>query len=138
MYRIIILITALSLALIAQPSLASESPKFAEEYSVSDSDKAIRDMASIVFFMEHYVVSNDKKLLKAFTKNEKLSQNVRTIAEAIVNIQHKPLYSDIEKLQAIFRSEKSNVSEQELAYIISNFRYKPSAKDKSTLKGIIK
>lgn len=137
MKRVLIFISILSFALMLSPVSAAESPKFTEEFSNADSDKALKNIAAILYHMEHYVVSNDKRMLKAMYKNEKLPTNIRTIAQAIVNIQHKPLYDDIEKLENIFRNENAKASEQELALIVSQFRFKPTSKDKRTLKLIL-
>ena len=138
MKSLIVLIAALSVAFFTQTSFSSESPKFIEEYSSIEASKAINEIATILLDMEHYVVKDEKRHLKAMSKNQELPENIRTIARAIVNIQHKPLYEDIPKLEKIFRDDNAKVVEQELAYMVSKFRYKPSSKDAEILNSILK
>jgi len=137
MKQFILFVIFINSLLFAQIATSQEKVQFLNEFSTAESNKAIKNIAAILLHMEHFVVSEEKRILKSINDNDKLPQNIRTIASAIINIQHKPLFSDLDKMKNIFRNEKSKVREQELAYIILNFKFKPKTKDKNILHEII-
>lgn len=95
---------------------------------------AIRTMATMTFYLNHFPADADKGKLRDIANSSGSPEYEKTIASAMLNLHHKAIASDKKKLIDVINDKSVPKAARDLAKIIHDLNHKPSSADKKVLK----